>query len=153
LEATVGKSTQIQAHTDKYTLIAAIDPVTGEIKAVELGDDTVAGIHILQWVWDPSGLSWVKMQQPTIEAGDLYVAVDDLEQYVLDKLDQYKIDDFDESNDPIFYIGFQDKGGNYYIKRVNTSTGAVDYTKGSSGYAAAWTNRAAESYSDFASTF
>lgn len=148
----MGKSTLIQAHTDKYTLLGAIDPDTGEIKPVELGDDTVAGLHILQWVWDPDGTEWVKMEQPVIEAGDLYVAVDDLEQYTLDQLLQYKMDDFDVSGNPI-YVGYQAKDGKYYIKRINTSTGAVDYSYGASGYSTAWTNRATESYNDFATEF
>lgn len=69
-----------------------------------------------------------------------------------DFLFDYAIDDFDDSGNPM-YLGYQDKGGNYYIQRVNTSTGAIDYTKGASGYSTAWTNRATESYSDFATTF
>lgn len=148
----MSKSSDPQGHTDKYTMIAALDPDTGEIKTLELGDDTITGLHILQWVWDTNTLAWVKMEQPVIEAGDLYVAVDDLEQYTLDKLDQYKLDDFDVSSNPL-YCGYQDKSGNYYIKRINISTGAVDYTAGSSGYATAWTNRATESYDSFEATF
>jgi len=69
-----------------------------------------------------------------------------------DNLANYKMDDFDVSSDPK-YIGFQTKGGAYYITRYNIASPAVDYTKGASGYSAAWTNRAGESYSDFASTF
>ena len=69
-----------------------------------------------------------------------------------DSLQDYFLDDFDDSGNPL-YIGYQDKGGNYYIQRINTSTGAVDYTKGASGYSTAWTNRATESYNDFATTF
>lgn len=83
---------------------------------------------------------------------NLYAAVDDIEQYILDTQAQFKMDDFDVSSDPK-YVGFQDKTGNYYIARYGIATPAVDYSKGASGYAAAWTNRASESYSDFASVF
>jgi hypothetical protein len=83
---------------------------------------------------------------------NLYAAVDDIEQYILDTLGHYKMDDFDVASDPK-YVGYQDKGGNYYIVRYNIGTPAVDYTKGTTGYSTAWTNRASESYSDFASTF
>jgi len=85
-------------------------------------------------------------------SGDVQVDTDDLEQLVEDSLDTYKMDDFDVSGDPK-YVGFQDKDGNYYIARYNIGTPAVDYTAGSSGYAAAWTNRASESYDSFANTF
>lgn len=148
----MGKSTNIQAHTDKYQLIGLLDPDTGEIKPAKLGDATVSGLASQMYVWNTSTLQWEKMVQPVIEAGDLYVAVDDLEQYVLDKLDQYKLDDYDVSGNPI-YLGYQDKDGKYYIKRINTSTGAVDYSYGASGYSTAWTNRATESYNDFATEF
>ena len=83
---------------------------------------------------------------------NLYAAVDDIEQYILDTLGHYKMDDFDVSSDPK-YVGYQDKAGNYYIARYGIGTPAVDYTKGASGYSTAWTNRASESYSDYASTF
>lgn len=148
----MSKSSVIQAHTDKYQLVGALDPDTQEIKPLNLGDGTILGMATQLYVWDTAGLEWVKMQQPTIEAGDLYVAVDDLEEYTLDQLLQYKLDDFDVSGNPL-YCGYQNKGGNYYIKRINTSTGAVDYSYGASGYSTAWTNRATETYNDFATVF
>jgi len=75
----MGKSSSIQSHTDKYSLIGALDPDTDEIKPVKLGDGTVLGLGVQLYVWDSDSLAWVKMQQPTIEAGDLYVAVDQVE--------------------------------------------------------------------------
>lgn len=148
----MGKSTDPQSHTDKYTLLAALDPDTGEIKTAELGDDNVTGLHMLQWVWDSNTLEWVKMEQPTIEAGNLELAVDDLEQYTLDQLLQYQIARYDASGNPI-YVGMLDKDGNYFIKRINTSTGVIDYSAGASGFTTAWTNRATESYNDFDTEF
>jgi hypothetical protein len=105
-------------------------------------------------VYNPSSGNWELEQQGMIEAvtSNLYAVVDDIEQYILDTLAHYKIDDFDVSGDPK-YVGYQEKGGAYYIVRYNIGTPAVAYTKGASGYSTAWTNRATESYSDFASTF
>jgi hypothetical protein len=106
-------------------------------------------------VYNPTSGNWELEQQAVIEAvtSNIYVQLDAMEQLQTDTLQDYFLDDFDTSNDPTFYLGFQTKGGAYYIARYNTSTGAVDYTAGSSGYSTAWTNRTSESYSDFASTF
>jgi len=148
----MSKSGYIQAHTDKYQLLGVLDPDTGEIKPLQMGDAVISGLAVQMYIWNTSSLQWEKMQQPTIEAGDLYVAVDDLEQYVLDKLDQYKMSNYDTSTTTI-YVGYEDKAGNYYIKKIDTTTGAVTFTKGTSGYSTAWTNRATESYASFATTF
>lgn len=110
----------------------------GMPRAVVYVDDGVGGVKI----WDGSA-DFI---------GDVEINTDALEQLVTDSLEHYKLDDFDVSSDPK-YVGFQDKAGNYYIARYNIASPAVDYTAGASGYSAAWTNRAAESYADFASTF
>lgn len=149
----MSKSSNIQAHTDKYNLVGALDPDTNEIKPVNLGDGTVLGMATQLYVWNSVSLAWEKMVQPYFSLeGDVEVDTDALEALVEDQLGDYFMDDFDVSGNPI-YVGYQRKNGNYYIQRFNTSTGAVDYTAGSSGYSAAWTNRASESYADFASTF
>lgn len=141
-------SSQIQAVTDKYTLLGALDPATDEIIPLKAGDAEIDGLATQLYVWDTDNLEWVKMTQPIINTDTVLVDMTSVDDQLLD----YKMDDFDVSSNPI-YVGYQDKGGNYYIQRFNTSTGAVDYTAGSSGYSTAWTNRATESYSDFASTF
>lgn len=139
--------------TDRWELLVGWD-TSGEVLKALACDPTSRALFVGTYVWNTSTLAWEKMVQPNFQnTGDIYVAVDDVEQYILDTLAHYKLDDFDTSNDPTFYLGYQDKDGNYFIKRINTSTGAVDYTKGASGYSTAWTNRASESYSDFASTF
>ena len=147
----MGIADEIQALTDKYTLIGARDPDTDEIKPVNL-DDTPRGLNTQLYVWDTVAMDWVKMEQPTISTDTVIIDNTTLEGLVADQLFDYKVDDFDTSGNPV-YVGFQKKDGNYYIMRVNTSSGAIDYTKGASGYSTAWTNRATESYSDFASTF
>lgn len=119
-------------------------------------------------VYNPSSGNWELEQQGVIEAvtGNLYLAVDEIEskmdsaqavlvtidQAIDDQLKNYKMDDYDVSA-ATKYVGYQNKAGNYYIKRINTSTGAVDYSYGASGYSTAWTNRATESYNDFATEF
>lgn len=149
----MSKSSVIQAHTDKYNLVGALDPDTDEIKPVNLGDGTVLGMATQLYVWNSVTMVWDKMVQPYFSLeGDVEVDTDALEALIEDQLQDYFMDDFDVASDPI-YVGYQKKDGKYYIQRFTISTGAVDYTKGASGYGAAWTNRAGEAYADFAATF
>jgi hypothetical protein len=70
----VTKSSEIQAETDKYTLIGAIDPSTGNIHPVQVGDTTVLGLATQLYVWNTDTLVWDKMTQPyTSVEGDLNV--------------------------------------------------------------------------------
>lgn len=142
----------LEAITDRWELVVGYDPDAGSLKAVGM-DSTSRTLRIQNWVWNSSTMVWDKMKQPNFQnTGDVYLEVDDLEEYIQDQQLQYQLDDYDVSGNPI-YVGYQDKYGNYMIKRVNTTTGAVDYTKGSTAYSTAWTNRASESYSDYATTW
>jgi hypothetical protein len=69
-----GKSTQIQAETDKYQLLGAIDPETGNIYPVQMGDTTVLGLATQLHVWNPNTLVWDKMIQPTIDTDVINVS-------------------------------------------------------------------------------
>ena len=91
----------------------------------------------------------------TANIGDIEVAVDDVEQYILDMQIHYKIANMDTGNATYDYFGFLDKGGNYYIMRQDKTGGdsAFLYSSGASGYAAAWTGRAGESYAIFSTEF
>lgn len=120
-------------------LLAALSDADGDEKNL-LMDEVVRALRVAAYYWDPVGMVPIKAQQGATEAD------------VQDQLFNYKIDDFDVASNPV-YIGYQTKDGAYFIRRVNTSTGAVDYTAGPSGYSAAWTNRAGEAYADFAGTF
>ncbi len=106
------------------------------------------------YVWDASLLTWVRMTQPLIDAtnSNLYLKVDDLEQYVLDQLAQYKLSNFAVSSDPI-YLGYMNKTGAWYIKQITVSTGVILYAVGTSGYAAAWTAKTLQSYDVFSEKF
>ena len=64
---------------------------------------------------------------------------------------KYAFSNFDDS-EPL-YVGKEDKDGAYYIMKYTAATGIALYTKGASGYAAAWTGRADEDYDTFATTF
>lgn len=137
-----------------FRLVGGQDKDTGErvqLAVAEI-DPGVYALATVPYMWNAGSLDYDKTIQAVIEAGDLYIAVDQVEEYILDQLIQYKMDDFDVSGDPI-YVGYQAKDGKYYIQRFTISTGGVDYSSGASGYGAAWVNRAAESYNDFATEF
>jgi len=74
--------------------------------------------------------------------------------YVVQELTQkeqrahYVISDIDDSGDPTYY-GYLDKDGNYYILEENSANNTYRYSKGTSGYTTAWTNRATETYNYF----
>jgi hypothetical protein len=69
----MSKSTQIQAETDKYTLLGALDPDTGNIYPVQMGDTTVLGLASQLYVWNTDTLVWDKMTQPSIAADTINV--------------------------------------------------------------------------------
>jgi hypothetical protein len=73
----MSKSSEIQAHTDKYTLLGVLDPDTNEIKPVRMGAgaaDEILGAATQLHVWDTDLVKWVKMVQPTISTDVLEVA-------------------------------------------------------------------------------
>lgn len=59
-----------------------------------------------------------------------------------------------DSSSPAYY-GFLDKAGNWYIMKATTSGNVITYTycKGSSGYAAAWSDRANQTYGNYDTIF
>jgi hypothetical protein len=69
----MSKSDKIQAHTDRYQLIGALDPDTDEINPVRVGDTTVLGMATQLYVWNTSTLVWDKMTQPSISADTINV--------------------------------------------------------------------------------
>jgi hypothetical protein len=69
----MSKSDKIQAHTDKYSLIGALDPDTDEINPVRVGDTTVLGMAVQLYVYNTSTLVWDKMTQPSVLADTINV--------------------------------------------------------------------------------
>ena len=51
------------------------------------------------------------------------------------------------------YFGFQDASGNWYIMRKTIATNIFEYVAGASAYSTAWTNRASQTYTDYATAF
>jgi len=84
-------------------------------------------------------------------SGDLYVVVDDLEQYILDQLDQYKFSGYVVSGTAV-YLGYENKAGAYYVQYIETSTGVVTYAVGTGGIVAPG-SYSGLSYDSFANKF
>ena len=64
----------------------------------------------------------------------------------------YQPSDIDSTSDPKYY-GFLAADGSWYIMEENTAEGTYRYVRGTSGYAAAWTARATNTYVLFSALF
>jgi hypothetical protein len=51
------------------------------------------------------------------------------------------------------YYGYEDKDGNWHIRRKTIATDVWLFAAGASGYSTAWTNRASQTYASAATTF
>ena len=51
------------------------------------------------------------------------------------------------------YFGFQKSNGGWYIMRKTIATNIFEYVAGVSAYSTAWTNRASQTYTDYATAF
>ena len=129
--------------------LAATDETTKEIIKV-LGDEASGGLRILNLVWNTSELAWERMIQPTLSADSIDVNFGTIEQYLLDQLAQYQLSDWLESGDYV-YLGFLDKSGKWYIKKIDTSSGTVRFINGDSGYD--FSDPVSLSYDTFSETF
>lgn len=103
-------------------------------------------------IWVDDGAGGVELWDGNVTlAGDILIAVDDLEQYTLDQLFHYKFSGWTVSGTAV-YLGYEDKDGNFYIQYFETSTGVVLFHKDTGGIPApgTWSGLA---YASFASTF
>jgi sulfur carrier protein ThiS len=66
--------------------------------------------------------------------------------------EQYAINDI-EATATYKYFGFQKSDGGWYIMRKTIATKKFEYVAGASAYATAWTNRASQTYTDYATAF
>jgi hypothetical protein len=64
-------------------------------------------------------------------------------------LDSYGFNDY-STGTPSYY-GFENEQGSWVIMKLNGTN--LSYSKGSSGYATAWTNKVSQTYDTFANTF
>jgi hypothetical protein len=127
------KSSEIQKHTDKYSLVGALDPDTEEIKPVNLGDGTILGIAVQQYVYNTVTLQWEKAIQPEFSlTGEVKVDNEELEQLIIDQLQDYGFSGYVISGTDI-YTGYERKDGVYYVSYYNLATGVVTYAVGTGG--------------------
>lgn len=71
-----------------------------------------------------------------------------------DVLDCYQTSDIDKASATITYIGATDRAGNWYIKKIDETTGiTMRFIKGDTNYTTNWTNRASLTYDYFYNTF
>jgi len=68
-----------------------------------------------------------------------------------DPIASYKGAGMDTAANP-YYFGYLDIDGNWYIKKLDTTSGTT-YVKGASSYATNWTNRASLTYGEFNDIF
>lgn len=68
--------------------------------------------------------------------------------------DEYQLNDYTDGTAPNYY-GYENGSGAWYIKKIDDSTSPVlvRYAKGASGYAAAWTGRAGQTYDIYGTVF
>jgi len=72
-----------------------------------------------------------------------------------DLYNAYKIVDIDEAAASPRYYGYLRQDGYYFIAKATISAGITNYTytKGTTAYSTAWTNRASETYAAFNAVF
>lgn len=51
------------------------------------------------------------------------------------------------------YYGYMKDTGAWFIKRITIATNLAEFVKGASDYTTEWTNRASQTYQDYATTF
>lgn len=102
-------------------------------------------------VVDPDTLEWVNQQQGDggSSGGDVNVtnwpATQPVSNVSDDPTAKYKISDVDDAGDPA-YFGYEAADGSWYIMKNAVASKTYRYAAGGSGYSAAWTNRASQSY-------
>ena len=69
-----------------------------------------------------------------------------------DPTSRFQLSDFDISSTP-FYVGKIDADGEWFIKRIDTTTGEVLYTKGDDDYTTNWDDRSTLTYDTFDNIF
>ena len=139
----MSKSDNIQAHTDKYVLLGALDQDTDEIKPLDM-EDITGGLAVIQYVWNTTTLQWEKMVQPMIYADDLTVEMGDIEKLLAANYWKEQRYEF-SGNNPIYKglhttIGAATSNTNWYIWKF-TFTGN-NPTRIQGPIVGSWDNRA-----------
>ena len=123
---------------------------------VEVDNDGFLSSVSHSMIWNSSTLAWEAATGSLSAGGNVSVNNFPATQTITDPYglptNPYRISDYAASADPSYY-GHIDASGNWYILQLNKGNGTVRYAKGTSGYAAAWANRAGQSYNYFDTTF
>jgi hypothetical protein len=85
-----------------------------------------------------------------IDTSDL--ATEDTLKTLQSVFDGYQIYAYSDDGTTLYAI-YQNTSGAWIIKKLINATGIVTYSKGSSDASTAWTNKASQTYADFATTF
>lgn len=85
-----------------------------------------------------------------IDTSDL--ATEDTLKTLQSVFDGYQIYAYSDDGTTLYAI-YQNTSGAWIIKKLINATGIVTYSKGSSDASIAWTNKASQTYADFATTF
>jgi hypothetical protein len=107
-------------------------------RRLENDEVTVEAGRVKGWGWDPDGMTYVRQ---TVDENGVAATGNLLSQYILSDVDD---------NNPR-YAGYLRSDGAYYIVKSERTDDITThrYSKGSSGYAAAWANRPDETYNYF----
>ncbi len=84
-------------------------------------------------------------------SGDIEINTDTIEQYILDTLEHYKFYAW-EIDTGVYYVGYQDKDGKWFAKKIDPAAGTCLYAYGASAPPTA-ANLSAQSYDAFAAKF
>jgi len=111
---------------------------------------------VCMYVYDVDNTTWVRWDGTidTVVNGDLIVAVDDLEEYVLDQQQNFKFVGHIAIGS-ITYVGTQNKAGGWIITKYDLSTAnqsTVTYSTGSTPMPAIG-NWASQSFDTYENTF
>jgi len=90
---------------------------------------------------DGKGVKRVSIFNNGVQAN---AATEETLQLIVDPLAKYKSAGMDIASNPM-YFGYLDKDGNWYIKKLDTTSGTT-YVKGTSDYETAWTGRESLEY-------
>jgi hypothetical protein len=136
----------------KIKAVAAVDDANDQIKEVGLAAVTGWGNGMLCVMvrYNPDTMQFEPYTGTELETAAVEVEVDTdtLESLTQTLIDQgkYQFRNIDVSDDPL-YVGHEASDGSWEIMEYTAATGVGLYATGSSGYAAAWIARAAQSYS------
>lgn len=127
----------------------ASDGVFNEV----IGDETWGSLRVCLLVWDTATGAWVRMTQPLIDAAGsvLNLAVDNIEQYILDTLAHYRMVDYTIVSG-VIYTGYLAKDGAWYVEAYTIATGNSLFIKGASSYTFA-SPATLTPYASFSATF